>query len=213
MHESSTWCPPRDYILWLWPARPLFFFAPPFHTTHPRSIDSNSLHSVPVHSEGIPHTWYQRIPPFPQFQFFIMVSRDPTIHDHLRPRSPLEDHTMDSHPSAFLFAIARITKAGNARRCRCHVLFYRSFDWLAEQPLLCPSLSTIAFFNCNFNPGVMEELEGVVAKRKELELACLYQVVIVSSTGVLPDYTLIQRLRQHVPRVDVRVDDALPDLS
>ena len=88
-----------------------------------------------------------------------------------------------------------------------------AFDWLASQPLLCPSLNTIAFFNCALTPGVMEEFERVIEKRKGLEAAWLYRVVIVSSTGVLPDYTLIQRLRRHVSCVDVRVDDKLPDLS
>ena len=34
-----------------------------------------------------------------------------------------------------------------------------------------------------------------------------------SASGVLPDYALIQQFRKHVPCVDVRVDDKLPDLS
>ena len=89
----------------------------------------------------------------------------------------------------------------------------KAFDSLAGQPLLCPSLKTIAFFNCNLTPGALKEFEGVVAKRKGLAAAWLYRVMIVCSPNTLPDYTLIQRLRQHVPCVDVRLDDKLPDLS
>jgi len=87
-----------------------------------------------------------------------------------------------------------------------------TFESLAGQPLLCPSLKTIAFFDCTLTPDVMKEFEGAVVKRKGLEAAWLYRVVIVSSTGFLPRYTAIQQLRQHVPCVDVRVDDKLPDL-
>lgn len=88
-----------------------------------------------------------------------------------------------------------------------------AFDWLASHPLVCPFLNTIAFFNCALTPEVMEEFEHVIEKRKGLEAAWLYRVVIVSSTGVLPDCSLIQRFRRHVSCVDVRVDDKLPDLS
>jgi hypothetical protein len=87
------------------------------------------------------------------------------------------------------------------------------FDWLAEQPLLCPSLKTIAFFNCTLTPQVTRELEGALAKRKGSAATWLYRVVIVSSTGVLPGHSLVQRLRQQVSCVDVRVADELPDLS
>ena len=87
------------------------------------------------------------------------------------------------------------------------------FDSLAGQPPLCPSLKTMAFFNCGLTPEAVEEFEGMVARRKGSTSTWLYQVVIVSSTRALPDYTLVERLKQHVPRVDVRMDDKLPDLS
>ena len=87
-----------------------------------------------------------------------------------------------------------------------------TFESLAGQPLLCPSLKTIAFFDCTLTLEAMKEFEGAVVKRKGLEAAWLYRVVIISSTGVLPDYTVIQQLRQHISYVDVRVDDKLPDL-
>ena len=88
-----------------------------------------------------------------------------------------------------------------------------TFDSLAGQPPLCPSLKTIAFFNCGFSPQALKEFGGVVAKRKGSEAAWLYRVVIVSNTRPLPDYTMIQQLRQHVPCVNVGVDDKLPDLA
>ena len=88
------------------------------------------------------------------------------------------------------------------------------FDSLAGQPPLCPSLKTIAFFNCGLTSQAMKEFEGVVVKRKGSAAAWLYRVVIVCDTAMaLPDSTVIQQLRQHVPCVDVRVDDKLPDLS
>ena len=88
-----------------------------------------------------------------------------------------------------------------------------TFDSLAGQPPLCPSLKTIAFFDCGFTPEAMRELGGVAAKRKGTAAAWLYRVVIVNSTGALPHYTFLQQLQQHVPCVDVRVSDKLPDLS
>jgi hypothetical protein len=84
---------------------------------------------------------------------------------------------------------------------------------LAVQPLPCPSLKTMAFFNCKLTPEAIREFEGAIVKRKDSEAARLYRAIIVSSTGVLPDYSLIQGLRNHVPCVDVRVDNKLPDLS
>ena len=67
-----------------------------------------------------------------------------------------------------------------------------AFNSLAGQPLLCPSLKTIAFFDRILTPEVVGELRGVVVKRKGLAAAWLYRVVIFSSTGVLPNYALIQ---------------------
>ena len=88
-----------------------------------------------------------------------------------------------------------------------------AFAWLATQPLLCPYLKTIAFFNCRLVPEVMRAFEDVIAKRKDSARVRLYRVIIVNSDKPLPDYALIQRLRKHVPCVDVRMDDKLPDLS
>ena len=88
-----------------------------------------------------------------------------------------------------------------------------TFDSLARQPPLCPSLKTIAFFNCGFNLQAVKDFGGAVAKRKDSAAAWLYQVVIISNTRALPDYPMIHELRQHVPCVNVGVGDGLPDLS
>ena len=87
-----------------------------------------------------------------------------------------------------------------------------SLSALAKEPPLCPSLKTIAFFDCEVTEDVIEELEGVLAKRKDSTAARLYRVVIVNTTYALPDLQLIHQLRNFVPRVDVGVGDELPDL-
>lgn len=87
------------------------------------------------------------------------------------------------------------------------------FDSLAGQPPLCPSLKTIAVLNCRFTPEAVGEFESVIAKRKGSTSTWLYQAVIVGTTETLPGHTLVQRLKQHIPCVDVRVGDKLPDLS
>ena len=90
---------------------------------------------------------------------------------------------------------------------------YYSLDFLAEEPVLCPSLKTIAFFDCDLDQRVIGDLERVVAKGKEAAAAWLYRVVIVRRTGALPNHELIHRLRMSVPCVDARIDEKLPDLS
>ena len=84
---------------------------------------------------------------------------------------------------------------------------------LAEEPVLCPTLKTIAFFDCAMDSDIAKRLGETIAKRGGLAAVRLYRVVIVSSTGSLPDLGSIQQLRMSVPCVEVRVDDKLPDLS
>jgi len=87
-----------------------------------------------------------------------------------------------------------------------------SLSALAEEPILCPSLKTIAFFDCEVTGDVIKELEEVLATRRHSTAARLYRVVIVSNTRALPDFQLIHQLRKFVPCVDVGVGDKLPDL-
>jgi len=84
---------------------------------------------------------------------------------------------------------------------------------LTEEPALCPVLKTIAFFDCDTNPDVMEKLGEALTRRRDSAAVRVYRVVIVNSTGAMPDRASIQQLRKSVPCVDVRMDDKLPDLS
>jgi hypothetical protein len=84
---------------------------------------------------------------------------------------------------------------------------------LARKPLLCPSLKTIAFFNCGIPEGVIKELGNAIATRRDSFATQLYRVVIIDSTAVLPNLKVIQRLMRSVPCVEVRADNELPDLS
>jgi hypothetical protein len=83
---------------------------------------------------------------------------------------------------------------------------------LTEEPVLCPVLRTIAFFDCEINPDIIKKLGEALTKRGDSAAARVYRVVIVNSTGTLLDRTSIQQLRRSVPCVEVRVDDKLPDL-
>ena len=83
---------------------------------------------------------------------------------------------------------------------------------LTEMPVLCPTLKTIALFDCGINSSTIKKLGEAITKRGESTAARLYRVVIITSTGTLPDLTSIKQLRKSVPCVEVRVDDKLPDL-
>jgi len=87
-----------------------------------------------------------------------------------------------------------------------------SLSALAKEDPLCPSLKTIAFFDCKVTEDVIKELEEVLAKRRDSTAARLYRVVIVNATHVLPNPQLIRRLQKFVPRVDAGVGDELPAL-
>jgi len=87
-----------------------------------------------------------------------------------------------------------------------------SLSALAKEDPLCPSLKTIAFFDCKVTEDVIKELEEVLAKRRDSTATRLYRVVIVNATHALPDYYSIRRLREFVSRVDAGVGDELPAL-
>lgn len=87
-----------------------------------------------------------------------------------------------------------------------------SLGFLADEPVLCPSLKTVAFVDCSLGSSVIGELEGVVARRNSSTAAWLHRVVVVDRAGKLPNSRLICQLRRFVPRVDISVDEGLPDL-
>jgi len=85
---------------------------------------------------------------------------------------------------------------------------------LAQRPVLCPALKTIAFFDCQMARNQVDELEAAVVQRRETTASRLYSVVIVTNNPMASlDLGVIHRLRKCVPHVEVRVDDKLPDLS
>ena len=80
---------------------------------------------------------------------------------------------------------------------------------LIREPILCPALRTIAFFNCEVNPDTVKRLGEGIAKRRDPAAA---RVVVVVSAETPPDLASVERLRKSVSCVEVRVDDDLPDL-
>ena len=90
--------------------------------------------------------------------------------------------------------------------------FPGSLPELAKEPIPCPSLKTIAFFDCTVTGSMIKELEKVLEKRRDSTAARLYRVVIVNNTRALPDLQSILQLQRFVPCVDVRVGNELPDL-
>ena len=90
--------------------------------------------------------------------------------------------------------------------------FPGSLPELAEEPILCPSLKTIAFFDCGVTGDMIKGLEKVLEKRRDSTAARLHRVVIVNNTRALPDLQSIHQLQNFVPCVDVRVGNELPDL-
>ena len=89
---------------------------------------------------------------------------------------------------------------------------YSLSAFLVAEPVLCPSLKTIAFLNCELGYGI-KRLEEAVARRKQSTAAWLHRIIIVSQTGDFPRHDLVLQLRKCVPCVDIRIDDKLPDLS
>ena len=86
-----------------------------------------------------------------------------------------------------------------------------SLSGLAKKPIPCPSLRTIAFFDCEMTGDVIRELGHILMKRKDLTASELCRVVVVAKTRPLPDFKLIKQLRKSAPYVVVGLGDELPD--
>jgi hypothetical protein len=180
---------------------------------------------TPIHTVLVPITVmkYQTSPRelhvssghgFFSFRSFQSVPALPELH--LFPTASVREFHLDTSPwgiiPTYLISVLRQLPALETLVAANIIWITGTLDSLAAQPLPCPSLKTVAFFNCELTPEAMREFEGAIVKRKDSEAARLYRVIIVSSTGVLPDYALVQGLRRHVPCVDARMDDKLPDL-
>ena len=122
-------------------------------------------------------------------------------------------------PSPFRYSHAGLSKRLGLLPALEILAFYKNvftpglFSVLGNEPVFCPALKTIAFFDCGLDSDLLKELGEAIAKRRASTAVWLYRVVIVISTGTPPDLTSIQQLRELVPCVEVRVDDKLPDLS
>jgi len=81
---------------------------------------------------------------------------------------------------------------------------------LLSNPSSPPSLTTLAFLNCDLSDLSMEKLTRFASGRKNTTSARLYRVVIVDSGGVFPSADLIDALEEHVPIVDARRGKKLP---
>ncbi|KAF9784702.1 hypothetical protein BJ322DRAFT_863274 [Thelephora terrestris] len=88
-----------------------------------------------------------------------------------------------------------------------------TLDILAAEPVLCPSLHTVAFFDCDLPVEMVKELGDVITKRYKTFAIQPHRVVLVYNTTTPPKLQAIQQLRKSVSCVEVRVDDKLPDLS
>jgi len=84
---------------------------------------------------------------------------------------------------------------------------FRLLPALTREPVLCPALRTIAFFNCKVDTDAVKRLGEAIVKRRDPTAA---RVVIVISTETPPDLMSVERLRKSV---EDRVGDELPDLS
>ena len=84
---------------------------------------------------------------------------------------------------------------------------------LITEPVLWPTLKTVAFLDCNITADIVKKLGEAIAKRRYITGAQVFRVVIISSTGTPLSVTSIQELRKSVPCVEIRVDDKFPDLT
>ena len=88
-------------------------------------------------------------------------------------------------------------------------LSYR-LSTLFSTPSSSPSLTTLAFLDCDPTDSFMEELARFASNRKNTASARLDRVTIVNSNGTFPSDTSVDALRGNVPVVDVQIGKRLP---
>ena len=79
----------------------------------------------------------------------------------------------------------------------------RVLSTLLPKPTSSRKLRTLAFLNCIIAEGFMDELAQFASSRKNTKSASLHRVVVVGSDERLPSVASIERLRKHVPVVEV----------
>ena len=79
-------------------------------------------------------------------------------------------------------------------------------------PASSPFMKTLVFLDCVITKGFMIELSQLAAYRKKTASASLRRVVIANSPGnQLPGVALVDRLKKHVPVVEVAEGRELPE--
>jgi len=81
---------------------------------------------------------------------------------------------------------------------------------LLSNPSSPPSLTTLAFFNCDLSEDFMGELTQFASDRKNTTSARLHRVVIVDSGGKFPSPTSVDALEDQVPVVEIKRGKKLP---
>jgi hypothetical protein len=133
---------------------------------------------------------------------FTLRSTEPTWKPHpelgLFPTSAVRELYADLHPYRYISnGVSLIFKCLPALETFAisKTLFpVGLLSALTEEPALCPALKTIAFFDCAIDSDIVKRLGEAMAKRGGSTAARLYRVVIVSSTGSLPDLASVQLL-------------------
>ena len=184
---------------------------------------------TPIHDFLAPITTIKARPALQELQIFgngsSLTFRSPggTLNAHRKlasfPTAPVRELYINNHPYKFNdVGIPQVMKRLPALEIlvisEAAVFPPALFSALIEEPVLCPALKTIAFFDCNINSDIIKELGEAIAKRGDSTAARVYRVVIVNSTGtIILDRASIQQLQKSVPCVDIRVGDKLPDLT
>jgi len=133
---------------------------------------------------------------------------NPFATDTVREFHLLEAKVLGNHLSRALERLPALEALGISEA----TLRSGSLSALIKEPLLCPSLKTIAFFGCEVTSEMIRELKGVLKKREHLTTARLYRVIIVIDISTWPDRDSIWQLITSVPHLDIRLGRMLPDL-
>ena len=81
---------------------------------------------------------------------------------------------------------------------------------LFSKPSCSPLLNTLAFLGCIVDERFMEEMTRFASDRKTTTSTQLHRVVIRRVEGRFPRTTLVRKLEEHVPIVDVRDTMEIP---
>ena len=138
---------------------------------------------------------------FVEFPFLPLANvREFHLIDHessWTPRlSPATDH-LSSLPSLKTFTF----------ECETGIPYLSTLLLNSSSP---PSLTTLAFLNCDLSDLSVEVLTRFASNRKNTTSTRLHRVVIVDSGGKFPSAASIDALEKHVPAVDVVRGEKLP---